>query len=54
MVSVGYRASFNHKEVFRVSVCLAILDNIIAEIDNRFSGQQCDVMTGIQSLSPTA
>lgn len=42
----------NTKDAFRIEVFYPILDNIISELDRRFSNENCNIMRGIQALSP--
>ena len=52
MKTTGQREDISGKRDFRTQVYYPILDSIIAEMDRRFSGLNCGIMTGIQSLSP--
>ena len=42
------------KEDIRIHVFLPILDSMIAEMDRRFSVENCSMMKGLKSLNPTS
>jgi hypothetical protein len=52
METTGQRQDVSEKREFRTQVYYPILDSIIGEMDRRFSGQNCGIMAGIQSLNP--
>ena len=52
METMGQRQDLSEKKEFRTQVYYPVLDSIIGEMDRRFSGMNCGIMAGIQSLNP--
>lgn len=52
METTGQRQDLSEKTEFSSHVYYQLLDSIFAEMDRRFSGLNCGIMTGTQSLSP--
>ena len=49
--TVGQRTDISEQAQFKVHVFYPILDSVVGEMNRRFSGVNCDIMTGIHSLN---
>lgn len=53
MSTIGSQAALSTKGVFRVGMFYQVLDMMLDELRTRFSDQNCDIMRGIQALTPS-
>ncbi len=53
--TVGQRSdSEREKDSFRTTLFYPVLDQMLNELNRRFSSKNCEIMTGIQTLNPTS
>ena len=50
--SVGHRVAVDSNKAFRLHVFLPIIDNLVGELERRFSDSSITVMLGVQVLTP--
>uniref|UniRef100_A0A8C5BKB5 HAT C-terminal dimerisation domain-containing protein n=1 Tax=Gadus morhua TaxID=8049 RepID=A0A8C5BKB5_GADMO len=52
--TLGQHVVPDSKHTFCVNVYYPVMDNMIGEIDRRFSNKNCNIMQGVQALNPSS
>ena len=51
--TLGQHVVLDSKHTFCVNVYYPVMDNMIGEIERRFSNTNCNIMQGLQALNPS-